>query len=218
MPLLAHHHLAWDAATGNGQVAGMLANYFDQVIATDISENQLKHAIRRPNIQYRLEPAEKSSIADASLDLVTVAQAIHWFRFEAFYAEVKRTLKPKGLIAVIGYPLLTIDPVTDAIIQQFYAETLHHCWDPERKYLDEWYASIPFPFHEVETPAFSMKYDWSLHDLAGFLSTWSAVQQYIIKHHINPVDEIMKKLAVSWGEKDQKSVYFPVILRIGRLQ
>lgn len=110
MPLLKEHHLAWDVATGNGQVANLLAEYFNQVIATDISENQLKHAIQKHNVMYRVESAEQSSLPDASVDLITVAQAIHWFNFEAFYREVRRTLKPNGLIVVIGYPLFSIEP------------------------------------------------------------------------------------------------------------
>lgn len=217
MPLLKEHHLAWDVATGNGQVANVLAEYFNQVIATDISENQLKHAIQKHNINYRVESAEQSSLPDKSVDLITIAQAIHWFNFEAFYREVRRTLKPNGLIAVIGYPLFSIEPGIDTIIQQFYSETLHLCWDPERKYIDDHYSTIPFPFHEMQTPAFSMNYNWSLHDLVGFLNTWSAVQHYIRQYHANPVEEVRKKLSAIWIDKEKKPVFFPLIIRVGHL-
>ncbi|HUM47823.1 MAG TPA: class I SAM-dependent methyltransferase [Chitinophagales bacterium] len=216
IPLVPEHQVAWDVATGNGQVANALADYFEEVKATDISANQLKHAIQKTNIKYSVEPAEHSSFADSTFDLITVAQAIHWFQFDAFYREVRRTLKPHGIIAVIGYPLFTIDNIIDEIILHFYSETLHNCWDPERKYLDEMYSTIPFPFPEIKTPDFSMTYEWTLDELIGFLKTWSAVQHYMSKHHENPVDLVRKDLTAIWKNNEKKPAHFPVILRVGR--
>lgn len=216
IPLVPEHQVAWDVATGNGQVANVLADYFEEVKATDISANQLKHAIQKTNIKYSVEPAEHSSFANSTFDLITVAQAIHWFHFDAFYREVRRTLKPNGIIAVIGYPLFTIDHVIDEIILHFYSETLHNCWDPERKYLDEMYATIPFPFPEIQTPPFKMEYKWSLDELTGFLNTWSAVQHYINRNEKNPVEDVRKELESIWKEDEKKEVSFPVILRVGR--
>ncbi len=128
---------AWDCATGNGQVASSLAERFEKVYATDISEGQLSKAIQKPNLEYKIEAAEKTSFDDSMFDLVTVAQAIHWFDFEKFYSEVKRTLKPEGIIAVIGYTLPKIDDEVDEILNNFYENILDGYWDKERKYIDE---------------------------------------------------------------------------------
>ena len=42
---LTEKKVAWDCATGNGQVAQYLASYFNEVYATDISQQQLDHAV-----------------------------------------------------------------------------------------------------------------------------------------------------------------------------
>lgn len=211
------HKRAWDVGTGNGQVAGKLAQHFEQVMATDISENQLRHAVQRSNIFYKSESAEHSSFADANFDLITVGQAIHWFNFDAFYQEVRRTSKQGGIIAVIGYPLFHVSKSVDALIWKLYSETLQDYWDPERRYLDEQYATLPFPFTEIESPAFEMQYDWTLDQLVGFLNTWSAVRHYIAKHGVNPVDSLDKELQQIWTEDEKKKIYFPVLLKLGRI-
>lgn len=211
------HQRAWDVATGNGQVAGKLSQHFEQVMATDISENQLRHAVQRNNIIYKTESAEHSSFADASFDLITVGQAIHWFKFDAFYQEARRTSRQGGIIAVIGYPLFSISKEVDELIWKFYAETLHDCWDRERKYLDEQYATLPFPFTEIKSPPFEMRYDWTLDQLVGFLNTWSAVRHYVVKHGVNPVDSIAKDLQEIWTEDEKKKIHFPILLKLGRI-
>lgn len=211
------HQRAWDVATGNGQVAGKLSQHFEQVMATDISENQLRHAVLRNNIIYKSESAEHCSFADASFDLITIGQAIHWFKLDAFYREVRRTSRQAGIIAVIGYPLFRVSNEVDELIWKFYAETLHDYWDPERKYLDEQYATLPFPFAEIESPPFEMLYDWTLDQLVGFLNTWSAVRHYVVKHGVNPVDSIAKELQEIWTEAEKKKIHFPVLLKLGRI-
>jgi ubiquinone/menaquinone biosynthesis C-methylase UbiE len=160
---------AWDCGTGNGQVAAELATYFTQVYATDISEQQISQAPQLPNIIYKTVPAESSGFADNSFDLVTIAQAVHWFKFDDFYIEVKRVLKQHGLIAIIGYGLMHSDPETDKIIQQLYSQTLAGSWDAERRYLDEGYQTIPFPFEEIAAPSFTMTMQWNVEQLIGYL-------------------------------------------------
>jgi len=214
--LCAEHATAWDCGTGNGQVASELANHFQQVIATDISQNQINHAIQKPSIKYLVEKAEHTSFHNSFFDLITVAQAIHWFEFDKFYNEVNRTLKPGGIFAVIGYPLCTIDPKVDAALKFFYENTLNGYWDPERRYLDENYTTIPFPFNELKTPAFSMQYKWSRDDFMGFLNTWSGVQHYVKKNQRNPVEEAEESFKSVWNNEEMKTVTFPVLLRITR--
>jgi len=146
---------AWDCGTGNGQVALELAKSFDQVQATDISQAQLDHAPYADNIKYSVQSAEDTHFSDASFDLVTVAQAIHWFDFDLFYKEVSRTAKKGAVICVIGYARLEITPEIDEVITRFYTDIIGPYWDPERRYVDDGYQTIPFPYEEIETPTYA---------------------------------------------------------------
>ena len=211
------HHLAWDCATGNGQVAGMLSEYFAEVVATDISEKQIKNAIQKPNILYKVEPAEQSSLADASVDLVVVAQAVHWFEFDNFYAEVKRVLHPEGVLALIGYGLISVSPEVDKVIYKLYEDILGEYWDPERRYIDEDYRTIPFPFVELEVPHFNITSSWTFEQLIGYLNTWSAVKHYEQEHHNNPVQLVEQELREKWGAQEQIEIKFNIITRVGKV-
>jgi SAM-dependent methyltransferase len=208
--------IAWDCGTGNGQVAVELAKHFEHVFATDISENQINEAIKKPNITYEIATAEHTAFPDNYFDLITVAQAIHWFDFDRFYQEVTRLLKPDGIFAVMGYPLLQVTPEIDMVIHEFYEGTLNGYWDPERKYLDENYVTIPFPFKRLNTPAFKMEISWTLTDLTGFLNTWSGVQHYIKKNGINPVNDVLSKLNKVWPSEEGKKIIFPILLLVTR--
>lgn len=214
---LDSYEAAWDCGTGNGQVAVKLAAQFKQVYATDLSKNQLAQAPAHPNITYRVERAEEAAFDDHSMDLITVAQAIHWFDFDVFYAVVNRVLKPGGLLAVLGYTLLTVDDAVDVVIHQIYEDILgDEYWDPERKYIEERYQTIPFPLTDVEVPKFTQSLTWSYDQLLGYLNTWSAVKHYIHRQGANPVDSLEPDLRRAWGTDDRKVVYFPILLRVGR--
>lgn len=217
LSLVKEKHTAWDCATGNGQVAKELAKYFNHVFATDISENQLKNAMQQPNITYAIAPAEKTTFKNEVFDLITVAQAIHWFNFNEFYTEVKRTLKPDGLVAVIGYGLMYINPAIDALIHKFYEDILGPFWDEERRYITEHYQTIPFPFHEIKTPNFTIKTKWPFEQLVGYLNTWSALQHYMQMHNQNPMDFILEPLKETWGNAESREVNFPILLRLGKI-
>ena len=206
---------AWDCGTGNGQVAGALAKFFKEVQATDISQQQLDNAIIQHNIHYSVQAAEKTNFPDNSFDLITVAQAIHWFNFEAFYKEVARVLKPDGIIAVIGYSLFKSNPETDEVILKFYHDIVGPFWDEERKYLDEKYKTIPFPFKELESPVFEQEYEWTFNHLMGYLKTWSAVKHYEKANGENPVALIEEELKATFGAENK--VVFPILFRLGKL-
>ncbi|MDB5273019.1 MAG: methylase involved in ubiquinone/menaquinone biosynthesis [Chitinophagaceae bacterium] len=209
---------AWDCGTGNGQVAGELAHYFKQVYATDISTKQLEQAVQLPNILYKVEAAENTSFLSHHFDLITVAQAIHWFDFSSFYKEVERTLKPDGILAVMGYALLSVDQKTDAVIDRFYHDIIGAYWDKERKYIDELYQTIPFPFQELQTPTFFQRENWSLEQFIGYLGTWSAVQRYIEEKGHNPLALIEEDLLRVWKKGESKTVTFPILLRVGKTE
>lgn len=205
---------AWDCGTGNGQVAGELGNFFDQVYATDISINQLSQAVQKPNIHYTKQAAEKTDFPDDFFDLVTVGQAVHWFDFERFYTEVNRVLTKDGKIAIFGYGLIRTNPPTNEIIDNFYHNIIGPFWDSERRYLEQEYKTIPFPFDEIETPKFHIKQRWSIERLTGYLKTWSAVKAYEKEKAENPVELINDQLRESFGEVG--NITFPVLLRLGR--
>jgi len=216
MPLVPDKKIAWDCGTGNGQVAVALAEYFKKVYATDLSGTQINNAVLRNNIFYSVEKAEETKFDSNTFDLITIAQAIHWFDFDKFYKEVHRTLKPGGIIAAIGYDVLKINRKIDAIIDNFYKNTTGPYWDQERKLVDNHYATIPFPFKQIESPVFSMSYQWNLEQVIGYFNTWSAVQHYIRKNNENPVDEFSKELRKAWGGVGRRKVSFPVFIRVGR--
>lgn len=179
LPEVKAKDTAWDCATGNGQVATELAKHFNQVMATDISSSQLGQAESRENILYSVCRAERTNFPDNTFDLITVAQAIHWFDFAAFYQEVRRVSKPAGILAVWGYGVMQFkDEKVNERLQHFYHEVTGPYWDPERKYLDEAYRTIPFTLPEINVPeTFTIQQAFTLPDLQGYLNTWSSVKK-----------------------------------------
>lgn len=209
---------AWDCATGNGQIAAVLAERFQRVEATDISESQLQNALVRPNIRYRVGAAEQPLFPEQAFDLIAVGQAAHWFDLEKFYAEVRRVMRPDGLLALVGYGLLQIDPATDAVVMHLYRGILDNYWDPERRLVDEALATIPFPFQEIPLPEMASEYRWTPDHLLGYLSTWSALRHYEKQTGNDPLDEkFAAALKKAWGNEPVKTVRFPVFGRIGRV-
>jgi len=208
---------AWDSATGNGQTAKDLAPHFKKIFATDISQKQIDNAVKAPNIFYSVQPAEQTNFADSSFDLITVSQALHWLQFDCFYAEVKRVAKPGGWLAAWMYSLPVISRGVDEIVAiDFYKNVIGSYWDYERKYVDEKYSTIPFPFEEIACPVFSIAFKWTLNDLRGYLNSWSAVQNFIKVNGFNPVDECMHQITPLWQNEYRKAV-FPVAMRMGRI-
>ena len=205
---------AWDCGTGNGQVAIELAEFFSKVEATDISENQLRNAVKRNNIDYTLQPAEKTNFNSSQFDLIISAQAVHWFNFKKFYAEVKRCIKPDGIIVLLGYGLFSSNPETNKVIDELYHDIIGAYWDPERSHLDENYRTIPFPFEEFTTPVYEQKYQWDIDHLLGYLRTWSAVNHYENENNLDPVSIIEPRLRKAFG--DTNEVTFPIIFRMGK--
>ena len=208
----------WDCATGNGQVAVELAKHFENVYATDLSKGQLRHSESRPNIHYKAERAEATLFDDNSFDLITVAQAIHWFDHIAFNTEANRVLKPNGIIAIWGYGLLRIDPKIDLLIDTFYQNTIGPYWDEERRHIDHAYSTIPFDFEEIKTyTQFNIKAKWTLKQLEGYLNSWSSVQNYLQVHDgENPVIGLIEHVSTLWDQHTPKEVNFPIFLYLGK--
>jgi len=216
--LLPMRRQAWDCATGNGQAALGLAPYFERVIATDASAEQIAQATPHPKISYRVALAEQSGLGDGSVQLVTVAQALHWFDFDRFYPEVRRVLSPGGIFAAWGYHLLRCDPVIDRLIDDFYSKTVGPYWPADRKWIEEKYRSIPFPLPEISIPDFKMGSAWNLSDLMGYLGTWSATRKYIEAQGKNPLEPLERQLLSLWGDPDEKKeIVWPLFSRVARI-
>ena len=217
MQYVTAHDLAWDVATGNGQSAVELSPYFTKVMATDTSQKQIDNAIGADNIIYKVEPAEKSSLEKNSVNLITVAQALHWFDTAKFYAEAKRVATDNAVIAVWTYNLLESDAYTDKIIHDFHFNILKDYWDPERKHVINNYAAIPFPFAQLQAPVFYIDTNWVPAQLEGYLKTWSGLQKFITAGNPDPIEAIMKKILQFWPENEQRPVRFPLHVKIARI-
>ena len=210
--------LAWDCGTGSGQAAADLARYFERVYATDASQEQIANAAPHARIDYRVEPAESPSLEPGSVDLVTVANAVHWFDLPEFYATVKRVAAAGGILAVWMYNLPVIDPAIELVLYHYYKEMLAGFWPDRFHYLDERYQTLPFPFSELEPPQFEARAEWDLAQLAGFLESWSAAQRYRAAHKHNPISVIWPELNERWGNRDRRrSIRWPLSLRVGRV-
>jgi SAM-dependent methyltransferase len=209
---------AWDAGTGNGQAALGLVPYFDRIIATDPSAEQIRRAPLHDKIEYFVASAESTDIPSHSVDLITVAQALHWFRFEPFFAEVRRVLKPEGLLAVWCYGACRVNPAVDRIVHHYYANIVGPFWPPERRYIDEQYRSVPFPMVELPAPDFTMKQEWNLEEFVGYLRTWSATRAYERRFGEDPLRIVHRALAKAWGAPAiPQVVRWPLSLRLGRV-
>ena len=208
---------AWDCGTGNGQVASVLSKNFDYVFGTDISSEQIRNSVKKDNIFYSVQPAEKTNFSDTIFDVIVVAQAIHWFDFDRFYEEVRRTSKKNAIICVVGYARLQVSPEIDPFVTDFYESTIGKYWAPERKYIDHNYKTIPFPFSEIETPTFENRLTWSLDHFIGYINTWSAVKEFIRQNGYNPVDQLREKIKMFWNIGESKKVCFPILLRVGSI-
>jgi SAM-dependent methyltransferase len=205
---------AWDCGTGNGQTALSLAGRFARVTATDASAAQIGAATPHPQVVYRVARAEDSGLEDGSVDLVTVAQALHWFDVDAFFSEVLRTLVPGGVLAVWSYGLCSVGPAIDAAVLDLY-RALDPWWPPERRIVDEGYRGIELPMPRIAAPAFEMTATWTAGAMLGYLRTWSASRRCLADTDSDPVDELEPALRALWGD-GERIVRWPLALKVGR--
>ena len=213
-----HHATAWDCGCGSGQASIELVNHYQQVVATDPSQQQIASANHHERISYHVATAEQSGLDAASVDLVVVAQALHWFDFDRFYGEVRRVAAPGSVLAAITYGEVRVDGDPGPVISDFYHTMIGPYWPPERRHVDALYESIPFPFPGIPAPAFSMDVTWDLAQLTGYLSTWSAVKEFERLRGTNPLDLIWDRLTAAWGEPSQaRHISWPLTVKAGRV-
>lgn len=214
----AEHKLAWDCATGSGQAARDLVNYYEQVVATDASAEQISRAIAHERIAYRVEPAEETSLLPGSVDLITVAVAVHWFDFDRFYAEVRRVLKDGGLIAVWTYSLPQIDQRLDTLLAYLDDHIIAGYWPERITYLKQRYQTLPFPFEDLAPPEFFIQVNWTMDQLLGFINSWSGVRRFEQERGYHPLKTIWEDFLTAWGPEDQlRSIRWRLHLRVGRV-
>lgn len=212
------HALAWDAGCGSGQAARSLTAHFDHVLATDPSAGQIGNAEPHPRIEWRVEPAEQCSLGDAEADLVTVAQALHWFDFPRFFAEVGRVLKPGGLFAAWTYADCSVDPDIDALKAHVYTDLTGLYWPPERVHVECGYADIDMPLEPVAVPPFKMRSTWTARHFLAYMRSWSASQRYRKATGEDPVDAVEAEVLAAWGDPESlREVRWDFHVRAGRV-
>ncbi len=209
---------AWDCACGSGQATVDLAERFESVIGTDASAQQIAAARPHPRVTYAVAPAEDSGLDSNSVDLVTVAQSLHWFDRPQFYAEVQRVLRPAGVLAVWTYAVPRLnDSNLDRLLQTYYWDTVGEYWPPERRYVEDGYRSMEFPFPEITSPSLSMREDWTPAQFLGYLRSWSATARYVDARGDDPVVALEAQLRPAWGDaRRTRTVSWPMSLRVGR--
>ena len=205
--------LCWDCGTGNGQVAVVLSKYFRQVYASDLSADQLRFAAQKDNISYLVQRAEKTNFENNQFDLITVAQAMHWFDVDKFNREMKRVAKDGATLAVWGYGLLRINKPINDLIDHFYTQIVGPYWDKERTHVDEHYQNIHLDMKEINTDKdFVIEVEWTLETFIGYLNTWSSVRKYIRAQEKNPVEWMYHETKETWEKDKVYKVRFPVFL------
>jgi SAM-dependent methyltransferase len=210
--------LLWDCATGSGQAAVPLAARFDAVVASDASRQQLRSATPHPRVRYFAALAESAPVRDHRVDVVTVAQALHWLDLAAFYAEVRRVLLPGGLFVAWTYGAQRVDDAAiDAVVEDFYDRVVGPYWAPERALVEAGYRTLDFPFDEVAIASPPMMGHWTLGQLLGYVSTWSAVAKCRDVTGLDPMLELEARLERLWGDAARpRPIEWPITVRAGR--
>ncbi len=208
---------AWDAGTGNGQVAQGLITRFSKVSATDASAEQIKNAVPHLRITYTVAQYE-SGLADHSAQLVTVGQALHWFDADAFCHEARRVLQPRGVLAAFAYVHSSVTPDVDALVRHHHSVTLGHYWPTEHHLIHDEYRSIPLPIDELIAPPLELREEWTLEQYTGFLRTWSGTQRLIAARGPEPIIAFERSLAEAWGAVPRRTVSWPMFVRAGEIR
>ncbi|HZW90977.1 MAG TPA: class I SAM-dependent methyltransferase [Myxococcaceae bacterium] len=211
--------LVWDAGCGSGQLSVVLAEAFDQVVATDASAAQIAQAVPHPRVRYAVAPAEASGLADGSVDCAVAAQAAHWFDLDAYYREVRRVSRPGGMVALVTYAVMKVDAQIERLVERFYWHTLEGHWPAERKLVEEGYRSLPFPFDPVGAPPLALEHRWNADQLLGYVGTWSAVQSLKKAGRGEDLERFGEQLRAAWGDPSRERVIrWPLSLRVGRVK
>lgn len=207
--------LAVDVGCGSGQLAVLLAEHFDAVEAYDPSESQLSGAEAHPKVRYAVAPAEKLPTADHAADLITAAQAAHWFDRPRFYAEVKRIARPGAVLALITYNNPVGDDAALAPYRALY-DALAPWWRPEREDVETGYANFEFPFEEIGLGVDPIRREWDVTAMSDYVQTWSAFRAAREAGEDALIQRHLKDAEAAWGP-GKRVVEWPIAMRIGRV-
>jgi SAM-dependent methyltransferase len=189
---------------------------FPRVIATDPSAEQIAAAEPHPHVEYRCEPAEASTLADASVDLAVAAQAAHWFEWPRYVAEVERVARPGALVALVSYGILRVDGEAGREITHYYRNVVGPYWPAGRKHVENGYRELAWPWPSVDAPAIDMTAEWTRDELAGYVTTWSATVKLVDKVGPAPFEEFRTRLAEVWPDGERRTVTWPLAIRLAR--
>ena len=194
----------WDCGAGNGQASVALAEYFNEVYATDVSDRQIANAIAKANVFYSVQPAEETNFPDAYFNAVVVAQALHWFDLDRFWSEVKRVLKKDGIFSAWGYSWLSVSSEIDLVIKEGILDIIESYWSPRIEFVRNGYRNIDFPFEPIPVPPIKMKMSWTLPELLAYMHTWSATRQCMQQQGTEFFEALSDNLLYVWGEPQEK--------------
>lgn len=206
-----------DVGCGNGQLTTLLAEHFASVLGQDPSDEQIESAVRVPGVTYSVAPAEKIAAGDGVADVITAAQAAHWFDLPAFYDEVRRVAKPGALLALISYgtPFTSEEKLTKRF-DEFYWNEIGPYWPPERRLVDEGYRTIDFPFKEIAQRPMAIEKDLTLDEFLGYISTWSAVKAVKEAERTDILTTFEESFAGLWGDSSTTvRITWPINIRMG---
>ncbi len=209
---------AVDVGCGNGQLTVQLAAHFDEVLGADPSADQIANAAAHPRVGYVCAAAEQLPLADHSAQLITAAQAAHWFDLPRFYAEARRIGAPHAALALVSYGVPRMDEDLGPRFSRFYRDEIGPYWPAERRLVDSGYADLPFPFDDRPSPPMDIRKAWNLDDLLGYVSTWSAVRRAREAAREDVLRGFAADLAALWGDPARtREVRWPVNMRLGTL-
>lgn len=207
---------AVDCGCGNGQLSVLLADVFNKVYAIDPSNTQIANAVSHPHISYYIVSAEQTDLPYTCADLIVAAQAAHWFNLDTYYDEMRRISKPGAVIALVSYNLLTIDQgEIDNLINHFYNDDLASFWPSERRFVEENYRSLPFPFEQIKAPEFQMSASWDFNQITGYIQTWSAWQKACMNDASFGASFLDKLQQLCGGPLIKHKISWPLTLKVG---
>jgi SAM-dependent methyltransferase len=208
--------LAWDAGCGNGQLSVALADQFEHVVATEPSQAQIDAALAHPRVEYRCEPAEKSTLGNASVDLAVAAQAAHWFDWPRYVAEVDRVARPGALVALVSYGILRVDGEAGRQIEHYYRNIVGPYWPPGRQHVENGYRDLAWPWPSVTPPPIDMTAEWTREELVGYVTTWSATVKLVESAGPAAFEAFHAQLASVWPDEERRTVTWPLAIRLAR--
>jgi SAM-dependent methyltransferase len=212
----AHEH-AWDAGCGNGQASIALAQYFDRVTASDISAEQIASALAHPKVSYFASRTEELNFPRASLDLICVAQALHWFDLNKFWLQAQHALKSQGVFLAVAYGLFEVDAEIDAVSKQYFYDIVQPYQAAGNAMVANGYADINFPFDMLTAPSFAIECAWTLEQLLNYAATWSAVARMRKETGVDPMLAYRAALERIWGGANTpRNVRMPMTVKAGR--